>query len=60
MDAERETDSLKKTEFMLDKIGMEFEGIISSVTGFGLFVELPNTVEFSPYFYAKKTITTTL
>ncbi|MFW3479677.1 ribonuclease R [Aerococcus urinaeequi] len=45
MDAERETDSLKKTEFMLDKIGMEFEGIISSVTGFGLFVELPNTVE---------------
>ncbi|MGY0836638.1 ribonuclease R [Aerococcus urinaeequi] len=45
VDAERETDSLKKTEFMLDKIGMEFEGIISSVTGFGLFVELPNTVE---------------
>ncbi|MEY8370524.1 ribonuclease R [Aerococcaceae bacterium 50-4] len=45
VDAERETDSLKKTEFMLDKIGMEFEGIISSVTGFGLFVELANTVE---------------
>ncbi|OYQ68159.1 ribonuclease R [Aerococcus sp. 1KP-2016] len=45
VDAERETDSLKKTEFMLDKIGMEFEGIISSVTGFGLFIELPNTVE---------------
>lgn len=45
VDAERETDSLKKTEFMLDKIGMEFDGIIASVTGFGLFVELPNTVE---------------
>lgn len=43
--AERETDELKKTEFMLDKIGEEFDGIISSVTNFGLFVELPNTIE---------------
>ncbi|WP_081756984.1 ribonuclease R [Gorillibacterium massiliense] len=45
VEAERETDALKKAEFMLDKVGEEFEGIISSVTGFGMFIELPNTVE---------------
>ncbi|MGD7043425.1 ribonuclease R [Jeotgalibacillus proteolyticus] len=45
VDAERETDELKKAEFMLDKIGEEFDGVISSVTNFGLFVELPNTIE---------------
>ncbi|MBM7540113.1 ribonuclease R [Amphibacillus cookii] len=45
VDAERETDDLKKAEFMQDKIGEEFDGVISSVTGFGLFVELDNTVE---------------
>lgn len=45
VDAERDTDDLKKAEFMQDKIGEEFEGVISSVTGFGLFVELDNTVE---------------
>lgn len=44
-DAEREVDDLKKAEYMKDKIGEEFEGIISSVTSFGLFVELPNTIE---------------
>jgi len=44
-DAEREVDDLKKAEYMEDKIGEEFEGIISSVTSFGLFVELPNTIE---------------
>ncbi|RSK28530.1 ribonuclease R [Bacillus sp. HMF5848] len=45
VDAERETDDLKKAEFMEDKVGEEYEGIISSVTNFGMFVELPNTIE---------------
>lgn len=45
VDAERETDDLKKAEFMQDKIGEEFAGIINGVTNFGLFVELPNTIE---------------
>lgn len=45
VDAERDTDALKKAEFMLDKVGEEFEGLISSVTNFGIFVELGNTVE---------------
>lgn len=45
VDAERETDELKKAQFMLDKVGEEFDGVISSVTNFGLFVELPNTIE---------------
>lgn len=45
VDAERETDELKKAEYMEDKIGEEYDGIISSVTNFGMFVELPNTIE---------------
>ncbi|ANE46862.1 ribonuclease R [Paenibacillus swuensis] len=45
VDAERDTDQLKKCEFMLDKVGEEFVGMISSVTGFGMFIELPNSVE---------------
>ncbi|SFB11549.1 MULTISPECIES: ribonuclease R [unclassified Bacillus (in: firmicutes)] len=45
VDAERETDEMKKAEYMEDKIGEEYDGIISSVTNFGLFVELPNTIE---------------
>lgn len=44
-DAEREVDDLKKAEYMLDRIGEEYTGIISSVTSFGMFVELPNTIE---------------
>ncbi|WP_099352522.1 ribonuclease R [Fredinandcohnia onubensis] len=45
VEAERETDSMKKAEYMMDKIGEEYDGIISSVTNFGMFVELPNTIE---------------
>ncbi|OZM56026.1 ribonuclease R [Lottiidibacillus patelloidae] len=45
VDAERETDDLKKAQFMEDKVGEEFDGIISSVTNFGMFIELPNTIE---------------
>ena len=44
-EAEREVDDLKKAEYMKERIGEEFNGIISSVTSFGLFVELPNTIE---------------
>lgn len=44
-EAERETNKLKKAEYMLTHIGEEFEGVISGVTGWGLYVELPNTVE---------------
>ncbi len=44
-DAEREVDDLKKAQYMHSKLGEEFDGIISSVTNFGFFVELPNTIE---------------
>ena len=44
-EAERESDKLKKAEYMSYHLGEVFEGIISGVTGWGLYVELPNTVE---------------
>lgn len=42
---ERDAEDIKKAEFMQDKIGEEYEGIISSITGFGMYVELASTVE---------------
>ncbi len=42
---ERDSEDLKKAEYMESKIGEEYEGIVSSVTQFGMFVELENTVE---------------
>ncbi len=44
-EAERETIKLKKVEYMEERIGEEFEGVISSVTKWGIYVELPNTIE---------------
>ncbi len=44
-EAERETDKLKKCEYMSRRIGHIYEGAISGVTSWGLYVELPNTVE---------------
>ncbi|UQS86963.1 ribonuclease R [Nicoliella spurrieriana] len=45
VDAERDTDSMKKAEYMADHIGEEFDATVSSVLKFGMFIELPNTVE---------------
>lgn len=44
-EAERETDKLKKVEYMEERIGQVFDGVVSGVTGWGIYVELPNTVE---------------
>lgn len=44
-EAERETDKLKKAEFMKGHIGEFWHGVISGITNFGIFVELPNTCE---------------
>lgn len=43
--AERESESIKKAEYMEGKIGETFEGIISGITAFGIFVILTNTIE---------------
>lgn len=45
MQIERECDDCYKAEYMLKHIGEVFEGVISSVTSFGIYVELPNTIE---------------
>lgn len=45
VDTERDVDDMKKAQYMEQFIGDEFDGIISSVTKFGFFVELENTVE---------------
>ncbi len=44
-ESEREVEKLKKVEYMLEHIGETFEGVISGVTSWGMYVELPNTVE---------------
>ena len=44
-EAEREAVKLKKAEYMLEHVGEEYNGVISGVTGWGFYVELPNTVE---------------
>ena len=45
VDCEREVDDMKMAEYMEKHIGEEFEGMISSITSFGMFVELPNLIE---------------
>ena len=45
IDAEREVEAMKKAEYMEDYVGEEYDAVVSSVVKFGLFVELPNTVE---------------
>lgn len=45
VEAERMVDAMKKAEFLQAHVGETFEGVISSVTKFGFFVELPNTIE---------------
>ena len=44
-DAERDTDKQKMVEYMSNHIGEEFDGVISSITSWGIYVELPNTIE---------------
>lgn len=44
-EAERETEKLKKVQYMENKIGQIFEGVISGLTAWGIYVELPDTVE---------------
>ncbi len=44
-EAEREVEDLKKAEYMKERIGEEFTGLVSSITSFGMFVQLENTIE---------------
>ena len=45
IECEREVEDMKMAEYMMDHVGEEFAGMISGVTSFGLFVELPNMIE---------------
>jgi ribonuclease R len=45
VDCEREVEDMKMAEYMEKHIGEEYEGMISSITGFGMFVELDNLIE---------------
>lgn len=45
VDCEREVEDMKMAEYMEDHIGEEYEGMISSVTSFGMFIELDNLIE---------------
>lgn len=45
VDAEREVDDMKKAEYMEERVGNVYPGVISGITKFGMFVELENTVE---------------
>ena len=45
IDAERVVEAMKKAEYMEEFVGQEFDGIVGSVVKFGMFVELPNTIE---------------
>lgn len=45
IDAERTIEAMKKAEYMADQVGQEFEAVVASVVKFGMFIELPNTIE---------------
>ncbi len=44
-EAERETEKMKKAQYMKSHLGEEYEGVISGITTWGIYVELPNTIE---------------
>lgn len=45
IECEREVDDMKMAEYMMDHIGEQFKGMVSSITSFGMFIELPNLIE---------------
>lgn len=53
-EAEREVEDMKKAQYMTQYIGMEFNGVVSSVTGFGMFIQLDNTIEGLVHFNSMK------